>query len=126
MPSFSTLNPLCLMSGKIEPRPELKLLGVTKRAGCGSLTTADLAVTTGWGHAGKGGVTMPGKGKVVEREYSPAERKATLEDSEALGLTEEQALAILGCKTLDVYLNDVAYGRTFLRRSGTTPSAATK
>lgn len=27
----------------------------------------DLDLTAGWGHAGKGGVTMPGKGKLVER-----------------------------------------------------------
>ena len=27
------------------------------------------AVTAGWGHAGQGGVTMPGKGKIIERDY---------------------------------------------------------
>jgi hypothetical protein len=27
----------------------------------------DLDLTAGWGHAGKGGVTMPGKGKIVDR-----------------------------------------------------------
>jgi Type ISP C-terminal specificity domain/N-6 DNA Methylase len=93
---------------RTEPRPELRLLGVAKSAGGGSLTTADLPVT-GWGHAGKGGATMPGKGKTVEREYSPAESKAILEGSKTLGLTGEQALAILGCSTVDVYLNEVAY-----------------
>jgi hypothetical protein len=36
----------------------------------------DLKVTAGWGHAGKGGVTMPGKGKIIERVYSTDERKA--------------------------------------------------
>ena len=30
----------------------------------------DLAVTAGWGHAGQGGVTMPGKGRFVERPYT--------------------------------------------------------
>ncbi|MHB8843945.1 MAG: type ISP restriction/modification enzyme [Nitrospirota bacterium] len=29
--------------------------------------TADLDLTAGWGHGGKGGVTMPGKGKLVQR-----------------------------------------------------------
>jgi hypothetical protein len=27
----------------------------------------DLNLTAGWGHAGKGGVTMPGKGKIIDR-----------------------------------------------------------
>ena len=28
----------------------------------------DLDITAGWGHAGKGGVTMPGKGKLIDRD----------------------------------------------------------
>lgn len=28
----------------------------------------DLDLTAGWGHAGKGGVTMPGKGKLIQRD----------------------------------------------------------
>jgi hypothetical protein len=95
--------------GTTEPRLELKLLGVVRRAGGGSLTEADIAITAGWGHAGKGGVTMPGKGKAVEREYSPEERKVIFEGARALGLTEDAILTILGRNTLDVYLNDVAY-----------------
>jgi hypothetical protein len=54
--------------------------------------TKDLAVTAGWGHAGKGGVTMPGKGRLIERDYTPEERDI-----------------MLGDRTCDVYLNDVAY-----------------
>jgi hypothetical protein len=30
--------------------------------------TGDLDLTAGWGHGGKGGVTMPGKGKLVRRD----------------------------------------------------------
>ena len=30
----------------------------------------DLALTCGWGHGGKDGVTMPGKGKAVRRDYT--------------------------------------------------------
>ncbi len=30
--------------------------------------SGDLDLTAGWGHAGKGGVTMPGKGKLIRRE----------------------------------------------------------
>jgi hypothetical protein len=28
----------------------------------------DLDLTAGWGHAGKGGITMPGKGKLIRRD----------------------------------------------------------
>jgi hypothetical protein len=87
----------------------------------------DLKVTAGWGHAGKGGVTMPGKGKIIERDYSTDERKA-IERSEAIvgaGLVPARVdsqqspggdeprpyspFALLGESTYDVYLNDVAY-----------------
>ena len=44
----------------------------------------DLDLTAGWGHAGKGGVTMPGKGKLVRRDDG----------------------------TYDVFLNDVARWRS--------------
>jgi hypothetical protein len=54
--------------------------------------TKDLAVTAGWGHAGKGGVTMPGKGRLIERDYTSEERDL-----------------LLGDHTCDVYLNQVAY-----------------
>ncbi len=43
----------------------------------------DLDLTAGWGHAGKGGVTMPGKGKLVDR----------------------------GDGACDIYLNDIACWR---------------
>lgn len=29
--------------------------------------SGDLDITAGWGHAGKGGITMPGKGKLIDR-----------------------------------------------------------
>jgi hypothetical protein len=69
----------------------------------------DLAVTAGWGHAGKSGVTMPGKGKVVEREYAPEELDAIRAGAETLGLSFEQAIEHLGETSRDIYLNDVAY-----------------
>jgi len=41
---------------------------VLTRAGGGQLKAPDeLKVTAGWGHAGQNGVTMPGKGRIVER-----------------------------------------------------------
>jgi hypothetical protein len=76
-----------------------------------------LKVTAGWGHAGKGGVTMPGKGKIIARDYTPDERKAIERGAQLLGLTEEEALAHLGERTCDVYLNDVAYWKNIPERA---------
>jgi hypothetical protein len=56
------------------------------------------AVIAGWGHAGQGGVTMPGKGKMIDRDYTEKERAS-------LG----EAVKLLGQRTCDVYLNEFAY-----------------
>ncbi len=65
----------------------------------------------GWGHGGKDGITMPGKGKAVKRDYTPEELAAIREGAQALGLTVEAALEHLGEATYDIYLNDTAYWR---------------
>ena len=92
-------------------RAEIKVLAVPARVGGGSLREngKDLALTAGWGHAGKGGVTMPGKGKVVERDYTKQERTAIAEGAKTLGLSVNEAFARLGKTTCDVFLNDDAY-----------------
>jgi hypothetical protein len=73
--------------------PPLQKIGVPARVDGKALDeTKDLALTAGWGHAGKGGITMPGKGRLTERDYTPEERDI-----------------ILGDRTCDVYLNEVAY-----------------
>jgi len=46
---------------KGKPRPELKEIAELACPG-----KSDLKVTAGWGHAGQGGVTMPGKGRITE------------------------------------------------------------
>jgi len=66
----------------------------------------DLEVTAGWGHAGKGGVTMPAKGRIALREMTQAENE---------GLPEGAA-GILGVETCDVWLNDRAYWRNIPSR----------
>jgi Type ISP C-terminal specificity domain/N-6 DNA Methylase len=76
----------------------------------------DLKVTAGWGHAGKGGVTMPGKGKLIERDCTPDERKAIDRGAQLLGLTKEEAVSHLGERTCDVYLNDNSYWRNIPTR----------
>lgn len=90
-------------------RPELRTLALPSHAGRSSLSDDDLALTAGWGHPGQGGATMPGKGNLVEREYSKAEREAISSGANLLGLPSEAAVSILGRKTYDVYLNDVAF-----------------
>jgi hypothetical protein len=60
----------------------------------------DLELTAGWGHAGKGGATMPGRGRTVDRPYTPEEAKS-------LG----NASDLLGASTVDVFLNEHVYWR---------------
>lgn len=91
-------------AGKIEAI--LRTVSVLTKVGGGAL---DLGVTAGWGHAGKGGVTMPGKGRIVRRKYENDELDAIAGAAKAQGLSQKQALALLGPDTRDVYLNDMAY-----------------
>ena len=75
------------------------------------------AITAGWGHAGQGGVTMPGKGKTVVRDYTAAERSAFVALASSRQASETLALrpsagtmpALLGERTCDVYLNEAAH-----------------
>ncbi len=92
-------------------RPEMKVMTVITREGGGPLNpdAGDLALTAGWGHAGKDAATMPGKGKAVKRDYTPEELAALREGAPPLGLTLEQAMEHLGKSTYDIYLNDTAY-----------------
>ncbi len=55
-------------TGKI--RDELKNIAVFQRVDGkpANPDTADLDLTAGWGHGGKVGVTMPGKGKLIRRD----------------------------------------------------------
>jgi predicted helicase len=75
-----------------------------------------LELTAGWGHAGKDGVTMPGKGKIVEREYTSEELEAINQGAQSLGLTLEEALNLIGTTTCDIYLNDIALWRNVPKR----------
>ncbi len=86
-------------------RAELKDIAMISRVGGGSLNPAkgELALTAGWGHGGKGGVTMPGKGKV--------EVRAPVGDSSASPHPSPlpQAGEGTNLRVVDVYLNGVAY-----------------
>jgi hypothetical protein len=80
-------------------RPELRAIGIVSTA-FGQLDpdSGDLDITAGWGHAGQGGITMPGKGKSIHREYAAAERAAIGEFTTVLGPT-----------TYDLFLNNKVY-----------------
>ena len=70
-----------------------------------------MAVTAGWGHAGKEGVTMPAKGKLIQRPFNAEELKAIETEAAARGVAADDLRKLLGDGTCDVYLNDTAYWR---------------
>jgi len=98
-------------AGKTEPF--FPSVGVLARFGGGMLNpdAGDLAVTAGWGHTGKGGAVMPGKGRIITRDYEPEERDALADAAKRRGLTIKQARLLLGDGTCDVYLNEEACWR---------------
>ena len=81
-------------------RPELSAIAVPTTTDGGNMADDDFAVSAGWGHFGSGEVVMPGQGRVVEREYTAAERTVL-----------DNAILTLGAAAIDVYLNDRAYWR---------------
>ena len=81
-------------------RPELAAIAVPSTADGRNMTGNDIALTVGWGHHGTGDAVMPGQGRAIEREYTPAER-------EALG----DAITTLGDTTYDIHLNANAHWR---------------
>ena len=92
-------------------RPELRSVGSLQVSPGHVLDPAagDLGITAGWGHGGKDGVTMPGKGRLTKRDYSAPELEAIEAGAVAAGMTLDDALAVLGRQTCDVWLNDLAF-----------------
>jgi hypothetical protein len=96
--------------------PPLQKIAVVSRVGGGALREKDegdlkseLVVTAGWGHAGKGGITMPGKGKIAERDYTAQERASVAAGLSRHPESGDVKSPLLGTRTCDVYLNNVAY-----------------
>ncbi len=94
-------------------RSEIKELAVIAREGGGSLRPekGELALSAGWGHAGKGGAVMPGKGRIVERDWSDTEEAALAAGATALEMRLADLEQLLGGHTCDIYLNQIAYWR---------------
>ncbi|MDT7541965.1 MAG: hypothetical protein QOE33_1869 [Acidobacteriota bacterium] len=92
-------------------RAEMRVVGIPSRTDNKQLSGDDFALAANWGYAGQNGVTMPGKGRSIERDYTDAERAAIEQGAAALGISADEAFARLGATTFDVYLNDAAYWR---------------
>ncbi|MGP0059669.1 MAG: type ISP restriction/modification enzyme [Beijerinckiaceae bacterium] len=94
-------------------RPGLRTLGLPTKRGGKTLDTADLALTAGWGStqgAGSGStIVMPGRGLTTTRDYTAEERAALQTEGNALGLSLDEVLTLLGTSTLDVHLNADAW-----------------
>ena len=105
------LNTEKAVAGVTESPLRLEMQGIASitREGGGNLKPDDLGITAGWGHGGQGGTVMPGKGKAVERDYTAEEKQAITAGAEQLGIAADNAFDLLGDRTLDIYLNEVAY-----------------
>jgi hypothetical protein len=70
---------------------------------------ARFAISAGWGGRGPGDAIMPRPGKAPERDWNPTEvdRLSALVAAQDLPL--DDALALLGSRCVDVYLNDAAF-----------------
>lgn len=90
-------------------RPEIQCLATITRESGGQLQPKELAVTVGWGHAGQSSMVMPGKGKVIERDYTVEENQSIVLGAEKQGIPAQEVFELLGERTFDIYLNDVAY-----------------
>jgi predicted helicase len=90
-------------------RPSLRVLGLPYKQNGKALTDDDLTLLAGWGHVqtSRTGSTlvMPGAGLTKERDYTSAELTALAEEAKALSMPADAVLALLGKRTLDVYLN---------------------
>ncbi|MDD9982279.1 MAG: N-6 DNA methylase [Gammaproteobacteria bacterium] len=80
-------------------RSDIATIAVPATTGGRNMAGEDFVLDAGWGY-GQGDAVMPGKGRVVERAFSPDER-------EAIG----GALTALGDTTFDIYLNRKAFWR---------------
>lgn len=97
-------------------RQELKLIGNITATEGGTLDPVRDLLIIGWGRMDREGRISAGQGKLIERDYTAAEREAIVEGSATSGLTSEQVFAQLGEQTCDVYLNPRAYWKNIPAR----------
>ena len=75
-------------------RPEIAAIAVPATLDGRNMAGDDFVLTAGWGHFGQGDAVMPGRGRVVERPYTPDERTA-------MGAT----IPAVGETTFDIHMN---------------------
>ncbi|MBV8576220.1 MAG: N-6 DNA methylase [Acetobacteraceae bacterium] len=75
-------------AGSIDP--VLATVAIPTKRGGKTMSEADRALSAGWGHAGKGGAVMPGRGRTILRDFAADEQKAA------------GRAALLGARTTDV------------------------
>ncbi len=90
-----------------------KTIGTLFKIGGGGLNpnSDEFSITVGWGHFGQDSVTMPAKGKLIERPYTEDETAAIELEATAMRVSAKIARRLLGETTCDIYLNGVAYWR---------------
>ena len=79
-----------------------KTIGLITKVGGGQLdaTGGDLAVTAGWGHSGKEGVTCRPRASWPNAQYDEDEAKAIDAEAAARGMSAKDARRLLGEKTV--------------------------
>jgi hypothetical protein len=94
---------LGITTGKL--RKELASLGrITGPKGL------SLSISAGWGHyQEKKKIVMPGRGLERQREFNEEEKAAIAEGAAELALSAEDAIALWGGSTIDIYLNNDAH-----------------
>ena len=97
-----------LIGGAVHPG--LKVVAQPARIDGAMIADDDLSVRAGWGNiqitANGNQIVMPGRGKVVRRDYSVEERVAFEEEAAAQEIDSEELFALLGQATYDIYLSD--------------------
>jgi Type ISP C-terminal specificity domain len=79
--------------------PALSAIAIPTKQHATTMREADRMLTAGWGHAGKDGAVMPGRGRILSRDYAPDESAS------------KKHASLLGTSTNDIYLNADAYWR---------------
>ena len=66
-----------------------------------------LSITVGWGHYHeKKKIVMPGRGLEKRREFTNEEKAVIADGAAELGISAEDAIALWGGSTIDIYLNN--------------------
>lgn len=95
--------------------PGLKTVAQPAREDSGMIADDDLSVRAGWGNiqitANGNQIVMPGRGKLLHREYTVEERVAFEEEAAAAEIDSEELFALIGTRTYDIFISDQVFFR---------------